>query len=197
MNSLPEQTMIASASQKEGEKEREGERASEVKRVPEQGSPKGGSNVSTCLSATLDNQHSKQMKTHAYTDRAEWEQGEQRENGETEERWRFVLCLAPAKVNWFSTSTPSLSFFWSGWRVRLCLGLSARLLVAALPVSLLPQLCHVLALWTAVNTHTYGTHTHTYAGSCCHHSFSHFFLSFWAKFARFIVAVYLSTWAYF
>lgn len=175
MNSLPEQTMIASASQKEGEKEREGERASEVKRVPEQGSPKGGSNVSTCLSATLDNQHSKQMKTHAYTDRAEWEKGEQRENGETEERWRFVLYLALAKVNWFSTSTPSLSFFWSGWRVRLCLGLSARLLVAALPVSLLPQLCHVLALWTAVNTHTYGTHTHTYAGSCCHHSFSHFF----------------------
>lgn len=57
-----------------------------MKRVPEQGSPKGGSNVSTCLSATLDNQHSKQMKTHAYTDRAEREKGEQRENGETEER---------------------------------------------------------------------------------------------------------------
>lgn len=142
------------------EKERGLKRWKEVKRVPEQGSPKGGSNVSTCLSATLDNQHSKQMKTHAYPDRAEWEQEEQRENGETEERWRFVLCLALAKVNWFSTSTPSLSFFWSGWRVRLCLGLSARLLVAALPVSLLPQLCHVLALWTAVNTHTYGTHTH-------------------------------------
>lgn len=51
-----------------------------MKRVPEQGSPKGGSNVSTCLSATLDNQHSKQMKTHAYTDRAEREKGEQRES---------------------------------------------------------------------------------------------------------------------
>lgn len=77
-----------------------------------------------------------------------------------------MLCLALAKVNWFSTSTPSLSFFFLVWlrvrvRIRVWLWLwlagTACLLVVASSVPLLPELFHVLTLWTAVDTHT-----HTY-----------------------------------
>lgn len=55
---------------------REGERGSVRERQAER-----GSNVSTCLSATLDNQHSKQMEAHAYRQRIESGREGQKERG--------------------------------------------------------------------------------------------------------------------
>lgn len=187
MNSLPEQTMIASASEQEGEKEGEEDaRAGFTKRRQQ------------CKHVSVGDTWQSALKTDENTriHRSSWV----RERGTTGEKERMEkrredegLCSVWLWQKWIGfrhRRRHCHSFGLAGESDSVCLLLPCQFLYCLSSATYWH--CGQLLI------HTHMAHIHTCMQAAVVITvFLTFSLSFWAKFARFIVAVYLSTWAYF
>lgn len=150
---------------------------------------KNASNVSTCLWATLDNQHSKQMETHTQHSHtlSEWDTTQQTVRQRDRQLSKDEGLAWLPKVNWFSTSTTSLSSYWfwvSAWLwlwvrvwfwVWVCFWPGS--IACCWPVLHIFVLLATYLHYGQLLTHT---HSHTLTGHsllfCCH--YNHFFFIF-------------------